>query len=294
MPQRISDREWQMAASAVDAAQAFERASQQRVFRLVQALGRGDTQGALKALQAGAGIDEPLKFDVENDGVPGALELLPPEFALPNTGTPVPPPLTPLAIAAIKNDRDATQWLLDNGALVGTVLSAGRDAAWFAIENRASDCYRLLMEQGAWPALILSDSSRRTRLMAAVLVRDEHAVGDLLRRRVKVNQYDRAGRTALHHNLAQVPYTDEDAVIARLLLAEGANPNVEDNDGIPAHALAKTDEQKALMDGYRIGAVTDEVRRKIEEAAADPVLLDPATDPGLPQIRRPRPPRPRL
>lgn len=270
------------------------RIAQQRLFRLAQALNAQNLDMAQRFVNDGAPVDEPLLFDEKDGAVPNARSVLP-SCLVPEDDAVCPPPITLLGMAATTDDIDRIAWLLKQGSGPDMLMpKTGKDAAWLAMEHNALAAYTQLMSQGLSPSLRLSDGSRRTRLIAATLCRAQAVVHDLIQRKVDLNAYDAQGRTALHHNLVQDPYTDDDLSIARLLLDKGANPNIEDNNGIPAHALAKSEIQQALMTGFRLAQITDEARRKLNEKPVDPDALDPASDPGIPQVRRPRPARPRL
>lgn len=278
MARSVSDREWQVTRSAVDGQMASARSQQQRLFRVGQALNKGDFKTAQAYIDDGAPIDQPLQIDEARGAVPGVASLFPPEW-----GPPL--PVTLLALAAFRNEMPVIEWLLRQGASATMTMTDGRDAAWFAVSSKAMSAYRCLMEEGASPRLRLTDGTHRTRLMGAVVARNIEVVGDLLGRKASPNERDSAGRTPLHHNLLQDPYEEDDGTIGRMLLEFGGNPNMEDNEGIPPHILAKTPEQLALMEGYELGKVMDAVRAKIEPKPPEPEF-DPATEPGVPQLKR--------
>lgn len=278
MARSISNHEWQMTRTAVDGRLAAVRGQQQRLFRVGQALWKGDLKTALSYVEDGAPIDQPLEVDEARGAVPGVASLFPAEWGAPRS-------VTLLALAAWKGELPLVEWLLRQGASATTTMDDGRDAAWFATAGSGMMVYRHLMEEGASPRLRLTDSTRRTRLMGAVISRNIEVVGDLLGRKVNVNERDALGRTALHHNLLQDPYDETDGTIGRMLLEFGGNPNMEDNEGIPSHILARSPEQQALMEGYELAKVMDAVRQKIEPKAPEPEF-DPASDPGVPQLKR--------
>lgn len=65
--------------------------------------------------------------------------------------------------------------------------------------------------------------------------------------RKKINEIDRMGRTALHHNLSKPEMTNADLEIGVLLLAAGADKGVKDFDGNTADDLALTDRSKTVL-----------------------------------------------
>lgn len=285
MAHTINKTEWQFILSSVDGRAEHERAAQQRLFRVAQAVQRRDFVHAQEYVDDGAPMDIPLIMEEAKGGPPGAKSLVPETLHDYEK-------LTILSIFAAQNEPEKLAWLIDHGSSADMVLPDGRDAAWVATEVHANEAYEYLAQQGIMVNSRLSDGSELTRLMAAVLRANVDVVHHLLRKKAKVNAYDRSGRTALHHNLARDPYTDEDVTIAQALLAAGANPNIEDNDGIPAHALAQNEVQRALMQSYELGQVTEEARRKMHPEP-EPEYPE-GSDPGLPQIRRPQAKRPRI
>lgn len=144
------------------------------------------------------------------------------------------------------------------------------------------------------PTLRLSDGSNFTRLISATESSNVRAVRFLSNKKVRVNDYDFEGRTALHHNFAKVPYNDNDMEIARILLNIGGDPNAEDFDDIPAHALAELPAQKALLEGVLLKQFAHDAllnrRKETAEIEDSPVVKTEPDDPGFPQLRR----KPRL
>lgn len=304
-----SSPQWRLTAESASRMTAHGRAVQQRLFRIVQALQADDRALAERYVQEGVPLDQPLIFDETNGGVPRATVLHdralrdgvsadsdepPPE---PTKNGPAPAPLTALGLMALHNRTEDINWLLEQGASVGMVCRGGRDAAWVALEHARHEAAQFLMSQGAAPDLRLIDGTGQTRLMAAVRCRAEWCVRLVLEHPdIDVNSRDRQGKTALRHNFDQQPRTEDDRIIAEILLERGADPNLDDNDGLPAHeVLQDPDYKRALLSNHRLRMATADVLQKIEaNKPRDPDQFDPATDPGLPQIKNPRPKMPRL
>lgn len=204
-----------------------------------------------------------------------------------------------LQVMAWHGHVSAVRFLVEHGALPGLPDAAGRDAAWMAVQRGHTGLALWLLTQRAVnPNAILRDGSRHTRLMAAVQASNPKAVAAILEKRAKVNACDREGRTALHHNLAQDPYTEDDALIAALLLAQHAAPDWEDNAGITPSLLATRhpDAVQALTPAAardaqaRVQALPATPRPPRPTPAIEPPPPTPPT-PG-PRSPSPDPPRP--
>jgi hypothetical protein len=290
---------WSHHIEILDRQAEFERHSQQRVFRLIQAMAAGDRELADKALDVGVALDLVLDLDGP-DAIP-----VPPgwkDLVGPSSQPGKPARLSPLAWAAASNQSYWVQWLLANDATPSLPLHDGKDAAWFAMERGYLDIHNWLLDHGASAKLRLSTPAGHTRLIGAVLGRHVQIVGKLLARGADPNESDNQWSTPLHHNFRQDPYTNEDGTIARMLLAEHADPLSEDKSGLQAGALARSPEQLALIEGYKIRQA---VEATLAAAAPEPVAVQPdGTEPapaeelpdvlpGIPQLKRP-PKKPRI
>lgn len=137
-----------------------------------------------------------------------------------------------------------------------------------------------------------TDGRRITRLMDAVVRRNVSAAKDIIPN-IDVNAIDNNGRTALHLNFLQDPYTDADVQIARLLIEYGAPVNEEDHEGVTPASLASTPEQFALLDRAQLAQITEDVQRRAQLQRQHLKAQEPEkpnsdpTDPGFPQIQRP-------
>jgi hypothetical protein len=287
LSRQISQREWKAQTDALDARQGNDMVSQQRVFRLFQALAHDDMELADALIESGVALDQLLWREPLPESVPGAdqfFELFPHSVSC----------ITLLAYAAVSDRADLIAWLLAQGASVSMVYQGGRDAAWAATEAGHGDSYSLLMDEGASINLRLDEEPRMTRLMGAVVARREDIVADLLRRRARVDDYDNEGRTALNHNLRQIPYAQEDLNIGRLLLAAQADVLVTDNDGVKPVDMMLSDEQLALMAEFNIQKPAQRPRyQRPEPDAPEPVAPTPPAPRPQPQPgAAPRGPRP--
>lgn len=282
MSRSISQQEWSLRRDSFEGRTEEVRLNQQRLFRVFQALAKQDHAMGVKYLADGAPIDLPLILDDQDPK------------AIPNAGNWRPvggehlQSVTLLGWAAGNGDIDNVKWLLRHGAEPSQTFSGNIDAAWLAMEQGNDDIHRILIERGAAPSLRRKDEFSTTRLMAAVMGAHVNAVRHILTRLLDVNAVNKRGQTALHLNFAKDPYTDEDADIARMLLDKNANPNMEDLDGVPPHALNDSHQVASLLAGHELSKVTPDVvqakqRQQPEEPEAEPEL-----EPGTIVVPMPR------
>lgn len=188
--------------------------------------------------------------------------------------------ITPLGAAVENNDIIMTRHLVRRGAVLSSKYGEkGIDAAWYAMLNDYTEIFEFLMEQGA-KLILRSNEGNETRLISATKSSNIGAVTFLLNKKVKINEYDALGRTALHYNLMKEPYTPIDVQIGKMLLEFGGNPNAEDNDGIPAHAMANEREKEVLLEGYLLNQLTNEAKLKAE-AAMKPEVENVPEEPAI-------------
>ena len=65
--------------------------------------------------------------------------------------------------------------------------------------------------------------------------------------RIKVNERDGSGNTALHYNVSKTEPTDEDIKIGQLLIAAGADINSRNLDGQTPEDMAKDFASKSML-----------------------------------------------
>lgn len=290
-----SSAKWQQHRRQLEVRTQDVLISQQRQFRLAQALREGNHARALEVLQAGASVDLPLMLEGPN-AVPGVERFMDPLLDGMRSAT-------LLGLFAATADEQAIKWLLSHGANPAQPFADNRDAAWICMMASNDTLHEVLMNLGCRPNLRLSTPPNTTRLQAATLLSRPAVVDTILARGGKPNATDKDGSTALHLNFKMDPYTHRDMEIARLLLASGANPNAEDLNGMPAAAFAHSEEAMSVLQGHELNAsvrlAAEQIQAKREaelEAAVDQVpgedgpTPDPAhdpADPGLPQIKAP-------
>ncbi len=142
-------------------------------------------------------------------------------------------PKTPLTQAAARNDAAALRQLLDEGHRADE-----RDGSWTALiwaaRSGSVDALRVLLDAGADVNLPGSsgDNWDATPLQHAILARQAGAVALLLNRGADPN---RGGGSLSPLFLAA---GDTDPAMLKLLLAHGADPSVENQDGYTPLSLA--------------------------------------------------------
>ena len=157
-----------------------------------------------------------------------SLHLLALVAALLSAGSCAQRPETPLTQAAVRNDVAALRQLLDDGHQADE-----RDDSWTALiwASRAGsiEAIGLLLDSGADVNLPGSsgDNWDATPLQHAILERQPAAVRLLLERGAELNRG--AGPGSLAPLLLAAG--DTDPTIVKLLLAHGADPTVEDENG---------------------------------------------------------------
>lgn len=186
--------------------------------------------------------------------------------------------MTPLLVAAARNDEPALRLLLDAGADPADLSARGRNALHLLLDSHSGGpAVQLLLERGTPPDAAAPDGS--TPLLLAALNGPAATVKALLARGARVDAHDREGRTPLSH--AAVRDRDDVAAVlidagapleartvngrtplavavrnyatdtVRLLLARGARADAADRDGLKpidhARALADNDAKRAIV-----------------------------------------------
>lgn len=284
----LNKHQWELISQSVINTRQNERVQQQSVYRLFQALIKNDDVLFRRLQEAGVVLDAPLHKNGDSS-VPGAEEFFPMDYPFDQ--------ITPVGYAAFTDDVDMLMKLYNNGADILFPGATGRDALGLAAWNRSVHAWDWLRDTAMDTGLSIvwnqrsSDGKRTTRLMDAVVRRCVFAVQEIASR-VDVSAWDNTGRTALHYNFLQDPYTDVDLQIARILVEYGAPVHVEDHDGVSVAALAVTPEQEALMDNVMLRQVSEEARLRAEDqrnklkANAPEPERDPS-EPQFPQIQKP-------
>lgn len=290
----LNKKEWDVVSKTVSAQRQNERVQQQAIYRLFEALETNNQSMVQKLIENTTPLDFPLFFSssdplhapkvVRDSVVPGADNFKPIDYPFGH--------ITPMGWAAWRDDVDMLDYLERLGADPHFPGADGRDAMWMALWNDAIHAWDWFCDRSPNWALRTADGKRTTRLIDAVRRRSVHAVRTLVNH-VDVSAFDMTGRTALHYNFLQNPYTDADAQIARLLVEYGAPVNSEDHEGVTPAALAQTPEQMAAVQMAELTIISEQAReaaarqRAHLEAQSPTPKPDDPSDPGFPQIQKP-------
>ena len=279
---------WDVISQTASSTRQEERMRQQAVYRLIQSLEQGDDVIFRKLLQMNIPVDAPLYIKGDTAS-PLSKEMVPEDFAFEF--------ITPACWAAMHDDVTSLQKLLNAGSDLSFPGPTGRDPLWFALLNSAVHSWDFIKDQAeehgleiSWNART-SDGKRTTRLMDAVVFMNLDAVRDLIGR-VDLSAFDATGRTALHYNFLQDPYTEVDINIGKLLLNYGAPAEAEDYEGVSVASLAQTPEQQALLDKAVLSKISVEAFEKAQAQrdtldAKKPTPEQDPSEPQFPQIQRP-------
>lgn len=288
MSNHLSSKDWDFIMESVEKNVHYQNSQQQNLFRFFQFMKKPSPPYDLmdEAIDSvGISLDIPLLL--KEGAVPMASQFCPPE--LPSLTE-----ITPLGWAASQNNTELMQWLLDNFAERTIVFgSQSMDAAWLAMELKKSEALELLLEPSEFNAdWQLNDSKRTYRLLRAVQLSYYSGVKYLLQKNAKVNVYDMEGKTALHYNFANNPYSQEDEMIAELLVKHGANPAVEDKLGVPVSALAHNEFHERLLHTHGLEkvilpAVPNEMEGPEISPDSDNILRPEPGQPTVPQLKKP-------
>jgi ankyrin repeat protein len=179
--------------------------------------------------------------------------------------------ISALGAATFEGNIAIMEMLLNSKAVISMGFSGGRDAGWIAIENHKYEAFDWLVENGLKLNKRLLETYE-TRLITAVKNSDLRMVSRLLNLKVDPNDSDIKGRTALHYNMAKVPYENDDYRIGELLLAEDCDPNRKDKYGVSAHAYIADDKVYTLLSNYELEKVDKNALIRAQEK--DKILQD--------------------
>lgn len=94
-------------------------------------------------------------------------------------------------------------------------------ALWYSLRNQKIDFFLLFLE--SQPNIVRGNNNQVLLIEAAKLSNVQIVEALVSNKRIKVNEKDGYGNTALHYVLAKNPMTEEDVNIARILLNAGAD-----------------------------------------------------------------------
>lgn len=284
----MNKNQWKVISESVTGQRQHNRIQQQSIYRLFEAIVGGDEKTMDELIEQGVSLDSSIITNSDMQS-PMAYRFFPEDY--PHNQ------ITPLAMASFKGDVEMVEFLLKKGADATFPLPTGKDSLWIAClagSESVWDCLKDFMLNSItginWK-LRTNDGHRTTRLIDAVVNRRLFAVKDILGN-VDLDAVDSEGKTALHHNLAQDPYTESDIEIARLLIEYGAPVNVEDNDGVIPVAMIQTQEQEVIFEPSSLFEATPQAKQLAKKQRLHKEALKPSTpssdptEPSFPAIKR--------
>lgn len=139
--------------------------------------------------------------------------------------------LTPLIACIENNNFELGKYLLNSGASISykpEINSA--NAFWYALKNRSYNFLELFISRKCF--LSREIETNKTPLIYSTIESDKEAVRILLNHaRVRVNERDGEGNTALHYNMSKSEMKPEDHEIGVMLIAAGADVNATNLEG---------------------------------------------------------------
>lgn len=155
--------------------------------------------------------------------------------------------ITPLIVCIQNDDYALASYLIKSGASVSYRPTLEfEDALWYALKNKKHTFLKLFIEKKC--ILQREYNTSLTPLIYATIESDLKSVEYLLNHyNIKVNERDKLGNTALHHNLSKTEMTQDDIDIGKLLLAAGADTNITNLEGKTPEDLGQDYAAKAIV-----------------------------------------------
>lgn len=158
--------------------------------------------------------------------------------------------VTPLIACVDADCFDLAKYLISAGASI-SYRPKENDALWHALRRRANSFVKMFVEAGC--LLSREPTTNETALIFATKSSNKQAVEALLGHgKMKVNERDGFGNTALHYNVAMNPMTQDDIDIGKLLLAAGADSSVVNLDGKTPDDMASDYTAKTMLMAGRL------------------------------------------
>lgn len=147
---------------------------------------------------------------------------------------------SPLVAALTGDFVDVIDYLFKIGAQPGYKANENFvDAVWVAMLNKRYVPLRKFIKVGC--PLNQHPITKKTLLGLSTDISDINLVSLLLSHpRIKINERDGEGNTALHYNMAKAEMSQDDIDIGRMLLAAGASTNIPNNEGKTPQQLGAT------------------------------------------------------
>ena len=147
--------------------------------------------------------------------------------------------VTPLWLAAVSDQLDVVDLLLDAGADVDAKASSGSSVLRAACCMSRLNVVKLLLQHS--PKLYDDNQHKVTCLMNAV--QNTELIQLLVGRGVKVNETDLHGNSALHHAINMACFS-----AVKKLIELGANPLIVNKDGLNAIQMATNECQENIVE----------------------------------------------
>lgn len=153
---------------------------------------------------------------------------------------------TPLISALLNDKDDLIDFYLKAGATINYKPDEHtNDALWEALINKKYNTLRKFIEA---QCQLTRHEEHVTPLIYATKNSDLESVSILLRsKKIKLNERDKDGNTALHINVLISPQSNEDIQIGKLLIAAGADVNSLNIDKQKPSDLATDNAAKASL-----------------------------------------------
>lgn len=155
--------------------------------------------------------------------------------------------ITPLIICIQNDDYQLANYIIQSGASISYRPTLEfEDALWYALKNKKHTFLKLFIEKKC--ILQREYTTSLTPLIYATIRSDLKSVEYLLGHpNIKINERDKLGNTALHHNLSKAEMTEDDIDIGKLLLAAGADTNITNLEGKTAKDVSQDNSAKIIL-----------------------------------------------
>lgn len=140
---------------------------------------------------------------------------------------------------------DLAKYLVKVGANINyNIENTYEDAMWFAVKTDAYEFIEYFVTKNCY---LEKNGDGDTLLIWATKAGNLKTVQLLLKHKLlKINERDKLGNTALHHNAVKKSPTSDDIMIGKLLLAAGADKSAINFDSQTPEELANTQLQELM------------------------------------------------
>ncbi len=174
---------------------------------------------------------------------------------------------TPLMACVEQDNYDLAVYLLKCNATISyKPEKLDEDVFWYALKNKKYKFLELFVFNRC--LLSISQVEKKSPLIYSTINSDLKAVEILLSHfKIKVNEKDGLGNTALHYNVAKQEPSQDDVEIGRLLLAAGADSNTRNIEGKTPTEMAATHESQSIL-------LENKLENALEEKPDDNINLE--------------------